>query len=209
MFDVPLYDDDFLKLALRFTINVVVVWLVVACFNRYQKSRNYTFTFLMMNVMIFFICFTLKKLDLGLGIALGLFAIFAIIRFRTDAIGVKEMTYLFIVIGVAVINSLSNKKTSYAELAFTNAAIIALTYLLEHLLRPKEAKLLKQDLVYDNLDLISINNRPQLLTDIENRMGITPTRVKVSKIDLQKGAANISVYYKDPTLKDPTLKTDS
>ena len=198
MFEVPLYDDDVLKLAFRFTMNLIVVGLVVSCFCRHQKSRDYTFTFLMMNVMIFFICFTLKKLDLGLGIALGLFAIFAIIRFRTDAMGVKEMTYLFIVIGVAVINSLSNKKTSYAELAFTNAAIIALTYLLEHLLRSKRVKLLKQDLVYDNLDLISAKSRPQMLTDIEQRLGITPVRIKVSKIDLQKGSANVSVFYDPP-----------
>ena len=146
-----------------------------------------------MNVTIFFICFTLKKIDLGLGIALGLFAIFAIIRFRTDAIRVKDMTYLFIVIGIAVINALSNKKTSYAELLFTNAAIVAIAFLLETSL--KSVKLSKQDIVYDRMDLLDPANETALFADIKERTGITATRVKFNKIDLQKQAVNMVVYY--------------
>ena len=114
--EVPLYDDDLGKLVVRLAINLVFLFLIVrVAYHAHQRQMAYVFTFVLMNVMVFFICFTLKKLDLGLGMALGLFAIFAIIRYRTNSINVKEMTYLFIVIGLAVINSLSNKKTSYAE----------------------------------------------------------------------------------------------
>ena len=193
-FEMPIYDDDFLKLLIRFVINCLVVAIVVGiCYCRHQKSRPFVFTFVLMNVMIFFICFTLKKLDLGLGIALGLFAIFAIIRYRTDAIRVKEMTYLFIVVGVAVINALANKKTSYAELAFTNAAIIAVTYLFERIL--KKPKLSKQDIVYDKLDLLKPDLRQELYRDIEERTGLVVERVRLSKIDLLKGTAAITVSY--------------
>lgn len=191
---VPVFDDDFYKLLVRFAFDLVFLALVVkCCYHIHQKNRGYTFTFVLMNVTIFFICFTLKKLDLGLGIALGLFAIFAIIRFRTDAIRVKDMTYLFIVIGIAVINALSNKKTSYAELLFTNAAIVAIAFLLETSL--KSVKLSKQDIVYDRMDLLDPANETALFADIKERTGITATRVKFNKIDLQKQAVNMVVYY--------------
>lgn len=191
---VPVFDDDFYKLLVRFAFDLVFLALVVkCCYHIHQKNRGYTFTFVLMNVTIFFICFTLKKIDLGLGIALGLFAIFAIIRFRTDAIRVKDMTYLFIVIGIAVINALSNKKTSYAELLFTNAAIVAIAFLLETSL--KSVKLSKQDIVYDRMDLLDPANETALFADIKERTGITATRVKFNKIDLQKQAVNMVVYY--------------
>jgi len=202
--EVTLFDDDFWKLLVRFTINLVFLFLIVAaCYHRHQKNRSYVFTFVLMNVMVFFICFTLKKIDLGLGMALGLFAIFAIIRYRTDAIGVKNMTYLFIVIGVAVINALSNKKTSYAELAFTNFAIVLATYFLERLLRTTSMKLLKQDIVYDRLDLLKPESRDELMADISNRTGLTAERIKFSKIDLLKQCVNMTIYFQPGTEKIP------
>ncbi len=195
--EIPLYDDDMLKLLVRFAINCLMLALIVGVgYYQHQKSRPFVFTFVLMNVMVFFICFTLKKFDdLGLGMALGLFAIFAIIRYRTDSIRVKEMTYLFIVIGIAVINSLSNKKTSYAELAFTNMAILCATLMFERIL--KTTKLAKQDIVYDNLELLKPEFREQLVRDIEKRTGLVAQRVKLSKIDLEKGTASITVSYEN------------
>lgn len=193
--DIPLYDDDLWKLLVRFLINVIVVAIVVFfSFYQHKKNRTYAFTFLMMNVMVFFICFSLKKIDLGLGMALGLFAIFAIIRYRTDAIQVKEMTYLFIVIGVAVINSLSNKKTSYAELMAVNCIIIGSTFLLERVLANK--KMAKQNVNYDKLDLLRPDQRAALLDDLQMRLGMRPDDVKVGRIDLGKGSANLTLYFK-------------
>lgn len=191
---VPLFDNDLYKLLVRFFINLVFLALAVGlCYNRHQKSRIFMFNFVLMNITVFFICFALKKLDLGLGMALGLFAIFAIIRYRTDAIRVKEMTYLFIVIGIAVINSLANKKTSYAELMVTNCAIVAATYLMESLIRVE--KVSKQDIVYDRIDLLMPDKRSELYADIEQRTGVKPTRVKTGKIDFLKPAVNITVHY--------------
>ena len=191
---VPLFDNDLYKLVVRFFINLMFLALVVGlCYNRHQKSRVFMFNFVLMNVTVFFICFTLKKLDLGLGMALGLFAIFAILRYRTDAIRVKEMTYLFIVIGIAVINSLANKKTSYAELMATNCVIIAATYLMESLIRVE--KVSKRDIVYDRIDLLKPDKRSELYADIEQRTGLIPTRIKTGKIDFLKPAANITVHF--------------
>lgn len=198
--EVPLFDDDLLKLLVRFAINcVVVLSIVFLSYRKNQDCESYVFSFLLLNVMIFFICFALKKLDLGLGMALGLFAIFGIIRYRTDSIKVKEMTYLFVVVGVAVINALSNKKTSYAELAFTNVAIISVTWLLEMQFNAKsKPKVSKQSLVYDKLELLKPGREAELHEDLTERTGLAVSNVKVSKIDLQKGTAAISIHYPPP-----------
>lgn len=199
--DVPLYDDDLWKLLVRFLINLTVATTVVFfSFFQHKRNRTYAFTFLMMNVMVFFICFSLKKLDLGLGMALGLFAIFAIIRYRTDSIQVKEMTYLFIVIGIAVINSLSNKKTSYAELMAANLIIIGSSFLLERLLVNK--KMAKQNVNYDKLELLRPDQREALLDDLQTRLGMRPDDVKVGRIDLGKGSANLTLYFKGAVFED-------
>ncbi len=192
--EVPLYDDDLWKLLIRFVFNLIVVSTVVFfSYFRHKQNRTYVFNFLMMNLMVFFICFTLKKLDLGLGMALGLFAIFAIIRYRTDAIQVKEMTYLFVVIGIAVINSLSNKKTSYAELLTANLIIVGSTFVLERIL--SQTKMAKQPVTYDKLELLQPDRRTELFEDILQRTGITPEDVKIGKIDLEKGTAAVTVYF--------------
>ena len=192
--EVPIFDDDFWKLLVRMVTNLIVLSFIVGvCYHQHQKSRTFVFTFVLMNVMVFFVCFALKKLDLGLGMALGLFALFTIIRFRTDSIRVKDMTYLFIVIGIAVINALANKNTSYAELWFTNVAIAAATFCFERIIRT--SKYAKQDIIYDRLDLLKPGSRSELNADISERTGLAVERIKISKIDFTKQSANISVYY--------------
>jgi len=130
--EVPFFDDDIYKLLVRFGIDLFFLTLIVV-FAIYpsQREREFAFTVVMLNVIVFFICFTMKKLELDLGLALGLFAVFGVLRYRTDAIRPKEMTYLFIVIGIAVINSLANKKTSYAEVLLVNSVIFAAAMLKE------------------------------------------------------------------------------
>lgn len=194
---VPLFDDDFYKLLARLSINLFFVGLVVGvAYHWHQKNKAYVFTFLLMNLIIFFICFTLKKLDIGIGMALGLFAIFAIIRYRTDAIKVKEMTYLFIVVGLAVINSLSNKKMSYAELMFTNSFIFAATLALEGMfMKKKTPRLESQDYIYDKIELLRPDRRADLIADLSSRTGLDVQRVDIKRIDLSKGTASIAVRY--------------
>jgi hypothetical protein len=105
------------------------------------------------------------------------------------------MTYLFVVVGIAVINALSNKKTSYAELALTNATIILAAFFLEKAFTNGGSKLSKQSIVYDNLSLLHPDQHQALIDDIGKRTGLLAQKVKISKIDLQKGSANITVHY--------------
>ncbi|MFK7817083.1 MAG: DUF4956 domain-containing protein [Planctomycetaceae bacterium] len=197
--EVPLFDDDLYKLLVRFSINLIVALAVVfVCYRPVKKDNSFVFTFLLLNVMVFFTCFAMKKLELELGMALGLFAIFGILRYRTDTVPVKEMTYLFVIVGVAVINALSNKKTSYAELATTNLVIIGMAFVLERAFREEvKQRLAKQSMVYDNLKLLDPTKREQLAQDIRERTGLVALEIKVGKIDLQRGTASITVHYEN------------
>lgn len=194
---VPLWDDDLYKMIVRFVFNLFFLSLVVgvAYSSNNQKNQRYIFNFLIMNIVVFFICFTLKKLELELGMALGLFAIFAIIRYRTDQIDVKDMTYLFVVIGLAVINSLSNRKTSYVELVFTNAAVFAACLFMERFLGPpvKKVKLTRSEVVYEKLDLLRPENVKELYEDLYQRTGIRADRVEIKQIDFQNGTSLIDI----------------
>lgn len=220
--EVPLYDDDLIKMLVRLAFNVTsMFFLVRICYSRHQKDKNSVFMFLLMNLVIFFICFTLKKLDLGLGMALGLFAIFGIIRFRTDAMRVKEMTYLFLVIGLAVINALSNKNTSYAELVVTNFGIIGATLMLERMFYHQGTKLesvlsddgridtkakgktltrkgkaLSREFVYDRMDLLRPGQSEDLLSDLKQQTGLEIERVNILSVDFGTQTALVCVRYR-------------
>jgi hypothetical protein len=147
----------------------------------------------MIGIIVFFLCFTLKKYELDIGMALGLFAIFGIIRYRTESINIKEMTYLFIVIGISVVNALANKKMSYAEIFGANIVVVAAIYIIEKsTLKRKELKLL---LKYEKVDMIHFVNDEAFLSDLKERLGINVTRYEVSKVDYLKKTADIVVYY--------------
>ena len=194
---VPLWDNDIYKMVVRFIFNLLFLSLVVgiAYSVNNKKNQRYVFNFAIMNIVVFFICFTLKKLELELGMALGLFAIFGILRYRTDQIDVKDMTYLFVVIGLAVINALSNKKTSYVELVITNSFVFIACLVMERFLGPevKKIKLTRSEVIYEKLDLLRPENVEELYEDIYQRTGIRADRVEIKQIDFQNGTSLIDV----------------
>ena len=212
---LPLYDEDLWKLLFRFAHNLFFLAIVIRfAFVPNTREREFVFTAVILNVVIFFICFTMKKLDLGLGTALGLFAIFGVLRYRTDTIRTKDMTYLFVVIGLAVINALTNKTTSYAELLFANCAIVGAALLNEWFVDPgtaseksaknsKKPKQTKLTVDYDNLELLSPDRRPALLDDLRRRTGIEASRVDIENINLQTGLARLIISCDEPHQTKP------
>ena len=110
-FEIPFFDDDFYKMCVRFLINFFFLTALIRfTYFKFTQRANYLLTFYLVGTVVFFLCFTLKKYEIDLGLALGLFAIFGILRYRTDQLNIREMTYLFVVIGLSIINALSNKK---------------------------------------------------------------------------------------------------
>lgn len=192
--DIPLFDDDFFKMIFRFIINFTFLTIIIRLiYYPYAKRKDYVFTYYLISVIVFFLCFTLKKYELDIGMALGLFAIFGIIRYRTDPIPIKEMTYLFVVIGISVINSLANKKMSYAEIMGANILIISILILIERYwaLRQQESK----SILYENIENIKPENYAILKHDLEQRTGLIINKVNVGDIDFLKDTANITIFY--------------
>lgn len=185
---------DFVELVLRFSFSTLVVVIAVRwLYYPTAKRKDYLFTYVLIGAVTFLLCFLLNNVKLQLGFALGLFAIFGIIRYRTNAIPIKEMTYLFLVIGISVINALANKKVSYAELVFTNFAILLVAFLLEKvfLLRHESTK----TILYEKIDLIHPSRRAELIKDIEKRTGIKVNRIEIGRINFLRDTARIKIHY--------------
>lgn len=203
--EVPVFDDDVFKLLFRFVWNVLFLTLCVAlAIYPSDKNRQFVFTAVMMNIMVFFICFTLKKFELELGMALGLFAIFGVLRYRTSTITSKEMSYLFVVIGIAVINSLSNKKTSYSELLTVNMLILIGAMIMERFHGGR--RLLTLTMSYEQVALLRPENREQLLADLTHRTGLKVMQVGIKTLNLKKSSSMIEVTYLEGGLKKTTAQ---
>ena len=191
----PLWDsEDFLKLLIKGAFNLGIVILIVRyIYYPVTKNKDYLFTYLLISLTVFLLCVLLDSVKLQLGFALGLFAIFGIIRYRTDPIPIKEMTYLFLVIGISVVNALANKKISYAELVFANLLIVFVTYGMERiwLLRHESRK----NIIYEKIELIKPERREELIEDLKERTGIDIIRVEIRRIDFLRDVANIRIFY--------------
>lgn len=188
------FDEDVYKLLLRLAINLVSLTIIIRFFYyNLTKRKDYLFTYYLIGFTIFFICFSLKKLDIDTGMGLGLFAIFSIIRYRTNQIEIKEMTYLFIVIGLSVVNSLASRQVSMIELGITNVFIIGMTYALEYLWLLKHET--RKSIVFENISLIDISKGEELKIELEKRTGLTINRVEIGKINYMNDTAQVRVYY--------------
>ena len=186
--------EDFLELLFRFALNTGLIFIVVHfMYSKHSKRKDYYFSYLSIGVIVFLLSFLLNNVKLELGFALGLFAIFGIIRYRTDTIPIKEMTYLFIIIGISVINALANKKVSYMELFFTNGAILAGIWFLEKKLMLRQEQSVR--LVYEKIENINRKNEEELLQDLRERTGIDIIRYEIVKIDFMKDVADMNLYY--------------
>ena len=190
---VPLFEADSLfNLLIRFTFNLLICWVIVHFFY-YKKSRrrDYYTTFILFSVSMFLLIFLMENVKLQIGFTLGLFAIFGMIRYRTETVPIREMTYLFVIIAISVINGLA-MTVSYAELVVTNLLIIAMTGICEHVrLRHTASKLV----LYDKSENIVPERRAKLITDLEQRIGKKKKKVDVGHVDFLRDAAFLRVYY--------------
>ena len=193
-FTLQWFDEDFYLLLMRLAINMVFITILIR-FLYYEKTKrkDYLFTYYLIGTITFFLCFGLKKLDIDTGMGLGLFAIFGIIRYRTDAIEIKEMTYLFLIIGLSVVNALASNKLSIAEMALINVFMVVLTYILEFLWLMKHET--RKTIIYERIDLIVPEKEVEMKKDLERRTGLSLNRFEIGKIDFLNDTALVRVYY--------------
>ena len=191
---MKLFDEDMWELLFKFGLDAIVVFILIRLiYYPIHRKKDYLFTYFLFNVLIFFLCVLLNNVKLSIGFAFGLFAIFGILRYRTEQISIKDMTYLFAVISLAVINALVSKKVSLAELLFTDGMILLMSYVLEHLwlTRHEGVKMI----IYERIDLIHPSQRQALYADLHQRLGLTVSRVEIGRIDLLRDTAQLRVFY--------------
>lgn len=198
------------ELGIRFFLNAFVCWLLVQFFY-YRKSRrrDYYFTFMVFSSAMLMLLYIMGNVEVGVGLTLGLFAIFGVIRYRTETVPIREMTYLFVIIALAAMNGLApiyklvgvvgnhpHYELSSSALLVTcvaNALVVVLIWVLEseRLLKHTSAKLV----LYDRIDLIVPEKRAELIADLENRVGLKVDNVEIGHVDFLRDAAFIKVYY--------------
>ncbi len=198
-----LYNNDVIMLLFRLFVNFFFLTIIIR-FLYYPKTKrkDYFFTYYIIGTITFFLCFSLKKLDIDTGMGLGLFAILGIIRYRTDAIEIKEMTYLFLVIGLSVTNSLSSNRISITEMLLINVVITLLTFGMENLWLLKHET--RKTINYEKINLIKPENYGEMLTDLKQRTGLKINRFEVGKIDFLNDTAQVRIFYysDDQSLSD-------
>lgn len=188
------FDEDVYKMLLRLGINFFFLTLIIRfTYYRVSRRKDYLFTYYLLGSIVFFICFSLKKLDIDTGMGLGLFAIFSIIRYRTNQIDIREMTYLFLVIGLSVVNALASKKISMIELGIVNSFIFGLTYFLEFgwQVRSETQKLI----LFEDIELVRKGREAELKEELERRTGLSIQRVEVGKINFLDDTAQVRIFY--------------
>jgi len=184
-----------LELIIRFAFNFIVSLVLIRyLYFKSSKKEEYVFSFLLISSTIFLLIFLLSTVQLQIGLALGLFAIFGIIRYRTNPIPIKEMTYLFAVIGLAVINAISHSHISILELILSNVLILLLVFVFEHFWLSKQ--LIRKTIIFDKIELITPNKREELQKDLEERTGLDIVKLELGDVNFLNDTVSIIIYYK-------------
>ena len=193
--------SDFNNFILGFAFNLVVALLIVR-FIYYPSTHNkrYVFTFLAFNTLIYFVLSFMTSIEIGVGVGFGLFAIFSILRYRTDPIPIREMTYLFIITALPVMNSAASDGEIWPQLVIANLAILVIMFILEkewgfHYEASKR-------ILYEKIELIHPGRRAELQADLENRTGLKIKRITIGKIDFLRDVVDIKVFYDDLNQED-------
>lgn len=189
---------DFLKLVLRLALDLTVVGLLVfGAYLRRYRNREQVFTLVAINVVTFLFCFTLRNVNIELGFALGLFAVFGVLRYRTEPVSIRDLTYLFLAIGIAILNSVGfNKRTSLAESLLADAAVVGVAALLE--VFPLGGRGGSRSVLYDQIALLAPGRERELHADLTARTGLGVQSVHVERLDLLRDAAEITIRFDEP-----------
>ena len=195
--------SELLNLIIRFGFNLSIAFIIIKLIYQRNHTDNldFVFTYFMFNSLIFFFAFLLGSITINIGFAFGLFAVFAILRYRTDPIPIKEMTYLFIVITIGVINAISDTEVSYGAVIFTNIALVGLTYFLET--HWQKNSLVRITIEYEKIENIKPENHDTLLADLKERTGLNIQSFKFRGMNFLRDTARIMIYYKDSLSSNP------
>jgi Domain of unknown function (DUF4956) len=187
---------DLVRLLARLAFNLAFTGAIIHLYYRLYRNREFVFTYFIFNVITFTMCALLRKVPIELGFALGLFAVFGILRYRTEEIRLRDLNYQFVVIGVGILNAVSNKKVSLGELFAVNLIITVMVVALE--LWPSLRRHRTLPMLYDNLPLLVPGREAELHADLATRLGARVLRAHVHRIDTLRDAAELTVLLELP-----------
>ena len=193
-FGIPLINSDsFCELIVRFLFNTLISFIIVGYFY-YKKSKrqDYLYTFMLISTTVFLLIFLLGHEKLQMGLALGLFAIFGIVRYRTETVPIREMTYLFMIIGISVINGLATS-VSHIELVVTNIVFVIMCFIMEGrmVMQTPNCKFI----VYEKINLITPEHHEEMMADLKARTGLDIVKFEIGYINFLKDTCFVKVYY--------------
>ena len=188
--------ENLVAMPLMFLFNLLVTWIIVYCiYYRFGRRRDYYVTYMLFSSGMFVLLWLMQTLDIQTGFVLGLFAIFGMIRYRTETVPIREMNYMFLIIAISVINSLSLKADGLAWylLVFANLVIIALAWAFEAWQGRKRQS--TKIVLYEKIENIRPENREALIADLEQRTGLKVLDVEIGHIDFLRDVAYIKMTY--------------
>ena len=189
--------ENFNTFGFSFLLNIAVALLIIrGIYYPVRRDKNYVLTFFAFNTLVFLITSLLSGVDLSVGFGFSLFAIFSILRYRTDPIPIREMTYLFVMMALPVVNAVLVSQANFAGLLIANVALVLVLFLVERGWGFKYE--LHKTITYERIDLIKPENHPLLLDDLRQRTGLAITRFEIGKLDFLRDVAEIKVYYEEP-----------
>ncbi len=185
--------EGFRELAFRFFFNLIVIYIIARLiYYKLRQNRDYLFTLFIFNLVVFFVCFLLSSAKISIGFAFGVFAIFSILRYRTTTVPIKEMTYMFISLSVAIINSLTTGSISFVELLFPNVMLVGFAFVMEKTWVKNEYK---REVLYEKIELIKPDRYEDLINDLRERTGLKIHRAEVGRIDFLRDVAKVKIFY--------------
>ena len=203
LFGAPLIDlNNFIEMVVRFTVNLAFIWYIIN--NLYyprSRRKEYYFTFMLISISVFMLSYLLGGVKIKTGFVLGLFAIFGIIRYRTETMSVREMTYLFVIITVSIINALATT-VGLVEIMLANVVVIIAIKLCESNRNKKNRE--DKYVVYDKIELIRPDKKEELIADLKERLGLDILDVEVGAVDFLKDTAMLKVSYESDTISKNT-----
>jgi hypothetical protein len=186
--------DSIIDLLVRFGINLAVVaFVVLKVYFPSTRHKEYVFTYFIISTAVFMLSYLLVSLKIELGVALGLFAIFGIIRYRTSTVPIREMTYLFFLIALSVVNAVTSSDQRFPQLVIANVVLALLVFVMEKVWMSGREH--RKTILYEKIDLIKPERRQDLIRDLSERTGLAIHRVEIGKIDFLKDVANVVVYF--------------
>jgi hypothetical protein len=199
--------QSLIEFILRFIFDFIIIYiLAVKIYYKVRKRTNILFALFMLNILVFFVCYLLQSVQLSIGFAFGIFAIFSILRYRTTTIPIQEMTYIFMSITLAIINALTNINTGYGTMLLTNVVIILFAYIFEKKFIKNESS---QTIQYDSIDLIRPERHNELIEELKIKTGLNIHRIELGKLDFTKKTVQIKIYYyNDVTSLDEDFNND-